>query len=243
MLLRRSGDWSQARAYQVATLARNTERSGAQPAAFWCAGPGVPESDSTRSSGGTAQRGGSHEGGPRHTLHGRPRDTHRPPPARSGWPRPAGVRPAPSTAEVASTVATGACLMTRYGQYCPITRALEVLGERWSLLIVRDLLVGVSRFNELSRGLPRLGGTSGFPRRRAGRSDAGDRHSGAGPFPAPGPATQPRGAVRTASPGLSRGVRTANDDHATGGGSNSGPAASCLFLAHRIHGLIVDHGE
>lgn len=46
--------------------------------------------------------------------------------------------------------------MSRYGQYCPITRALEVLGDRWTLLIVRDLLVGANRFNDLSRGLPRL---------------------------------------------------------------------------------------
>ncbi len=46
--------------------------------------------------------------------------------------------------------------MARYGQYCPITRSLEVLGDRWTLLIVRDLLVGAERFNELARGLPRL---------------------------------------------------------------------------------------
>ena len=38
---------------------------------------------------------------------------------------------------------------TGYGQYCPITRAVEVLGERWSVLIVRDLLCGATRFNEL----------------------------------------------------------------------------------------------
>lgn len=44
--------------------------------------------------------------------------------------------------------------MSRYGQYCPITRALEVLGDRWTLLVVRDLLVGATRFNELARGLP-----------------------------------------------------------------------------------------
>ncbi len=43
-----------------------------------------------------------------------------------------------------------------YGQYCPISRALDVLGERWSLLIVRDMLVGTTRFNDLARGLPRL---------------------------------------------------------------------------------------
>jgi len=46
-----------------------------------------------------------------------------------------------------------------YGQYCPISRALEVLGERWSLLIVRDLLCGATRFNELARGLPGLSRT------------------------------------------------------------------------------------
>ena len=46
-----------------------------------------------------------------------------------------------------------------YGQYCPITRAVEVLGERWTLLIVRDLLCGSTRFNELARGNPRLSRT------------------------------------------------------------------------------------
>ena len=43
-----------------------------------------------------------------------------------------------------------------YGQYCPISRALDLLGERWSLLIVRDMLVGTTRFNDLARGLPGL---------------------------------------------------------------------------------------
>lgn len=41
-----------------------------------------------------------------------------------------------------------------YGQYCPVTRAVEVLAERWTLLIVRDLLVGATRFNELARCNP-----------------------------------------------------------------------------------------
>ncbi|MDH5290497.1 MAG: winged helix-turn-helix transcriptional regulator, partial [Acidimicrobiia bacterium] len=43
-----------------------------------------------------------------------------------------------------------------YGQYCPISRAVEVLGERWSLLIVRDMLCGYTRFNDLARGNPGL---------------------------------------------------------------------------------------
>jgi DNA-binding HxlR family transcriptional regulator len=43
-----------------------------------------------------------------------------------------------------------------YGQYGGITRAVELIGERWSLLIVRDLLVGPRRYSELAAGLPRI---------------------------------------------------------------------------------------
>lgn len=43
-----------------------------------------------------------------------------------------------------------------YGQYDPITRAVELIGERWALLIVRDLLVGPRRYGELAAGLPRI---------------------------------------------------------------------------------------
>ena len=48
---------------------------------------------------------------------------------------------------------------TGYGQYCPITRAVEVLGERWSVLIVRDMLCGHTKFNDLARGNPGLSRT------------------------------------------------------------------------------------
>lgn len=41
-----------------------------------------------------------------------------------------------------------------YGQYCGLVRAAEIIGERWGLLIVRDLLVGPRRFTDLHRGLP-----------------------------------------------------------------------------------------
>lgn len=41
-----------------------------------------------------------------------------------------------------------------YGQYCGLARAVEILGERWGLLIVRDLLVAPKRFTDLQRGLP-----------------------------------------------------------------------------------------
>jgi DNA-binding HxlR family transcriptional regulator len=41
-----------------------------------------------------------------------------------------------------------------YAQYCPVAKASEVLGDRWMLLIVREMLGGASGFNELHRGLP-----------------------------------------------------------------------------------------
>jgi DNA-binding HxlR family transcriptional regulator len=44
--------------------------------------------------------------------------------------------------------------MYRYGQYCPVASAVEILGDRWTLLIVRDLLTGTRHFNDLERGLP-----------------------------------------------------------------------------------------
>ena len=40
-----------------------------------------------------------------------------------------------------------------YGQFCPIAKATEILGEKWTILILRELLMGSSRFNELQRGL------------------------------------------------------------------------------------------
>jgi DNA-binding HxlR family transcriptional regulator/putative sterol carrier protein len=43
-----------------------------------------------------------------------------------------------------------------YGQYCGVARALELVGERWALLIVRDLLIGPRRFTDLRHGLPRI---------------------------------------------------------------------------------------
>ncbi|MDP5226936.1 MULTISPECIES: helix-turn-helix domain-containing protein [Arthrobacter] len=43
-----------------------------------------------------------------------------------------------------------------YGQYCGVVRALELVGERWALLIVRDLLVGPRRYSDLKSGLSRI---------------------------------------------------------------------------------------
>jgi DNA-binding HxlR family transcriptional regulator len=46
-----------------------------------------------------------------------------------------------------------------YGQFCPVALASEVLAERWTLLVVRELLAGARRFNDIRRGVPRLSGT------------------------------------------------------------------------------------
>jgi DNA-binding HxlR family transcriptional regulator len=44
----------------------------------------------------------------------------------------------------------------KYGQYCPIAKAAEVLGERWTLLVLRELLSGATRYRDLQRGLGRI---------------------------------------------------------------------------------------
>ena len=44
--------------------------------------------------------------------------------------------------------------MRSYGQYCGLARALDLVGERWTLLIVRELLMGPRRYTDLHRGLP-----------------------------------------------------------------------------------------
>src|SRR3954463_13885387 len=53
------------------------------------------------------------------------------------------------------SVITGLQSMTRltYGQYCALSRALELVGERWSMLLVRDLLVGPKTIGGLRAGL------------------------------------------------------------------------------------------
>ena len=46
-----------------------------------------------------------------------------------------------------------------YGQFCPVALASEVLAERWTFLVIRELLAGARRFNEIRRGVPRLSAT------------------------------------------------------------------------------------
>ena len=47
--------------------------------------------------------------------------------------------------------------MRTYGDRCGIARALDIVGERWALLVVRELLLGPKRFTDLRAGLPHIG--------------------------------------------------------------------------------------
>lgn len=46
-----------------------------------------------------------------------------------------------------------------YRQFCPVAKAMELLDERWTLLVVRELVIGSQHFNDLRRGLPRMSPT------------------------------------------------------------------------------------
>ncbi len=43
-----------------------------------------------------------------------------------------------------------------YGQFCPMSKAMDVLDERWTLLIIREMLLGSTHFNDIRRGVPRM---------------------------------------------------------------------------------------
>lgn len=72
--------------------------------------------------------------------------------------------------------------MKSYGQFCSIARALDLLGERWTLLVVRELLCGSQRFGDIQRGIPRISRTMLSARLRE-LCDAGviERYEDAGP--------------------------------------------------------------
>ena len=46
--------------------------------------------------------------------------------------------------------------MTTYGQFCPVSKAMELLDERWTMLVIRGLLMGSRHLNDLRRGVPRM---------------------------------------------------------------------------------------
>jgi DNA-binding HxlR family transcriptional regulator/putative sterol carrier protein len=58
-----------------------------------------------------------------------------------------------------------------YDQYCGLARALDILGERWTILIVRELLIGPKRFSDLMDGLPGIGANALSARMRSLEQD------------------------------------------------------------------------
>jgi DNA-binding HxlR family transcriptional regulator len=49
--------------------------------------------------------------------------------------------------------------MKGYGQFCPTSKAAEILAERWTFLVVRELLLGSVRYSDIRRGVPRMSPT------------------------------------------------------------------------------------
>ena len=49
--------------------------------------------------------------------------------------------------------------MIEYNQFCPISKAAEIFGEKWTLLIIRDLVLGATRFNQFQRSIPMISPT------------------------------------------------------------------------------------
>ena len=50
-------------------------------------------------------------------------------------------------------------MTTSYGQFCPVSKAVEIIGDKWTLLILRELLMGTTRFNDFQRALSRISPT------------------------------------------------------------------------------------
>ena len=70
----------------------------------------------------------------------------------------------------------------RYGQYCPVAHALDQIGDRWALLIVRELMLGQRRFTDLADALPGIGSNILTARLRSldsGRDRAADEAAAA----------------------------------------------------------------
>jgi DNA-binding HxlR family transcriptional regulator len=51
------------------------------------------------------------------------------------------------------------CTVKTYGEYCPIAMGAEAIGDRWTPLVLRELICGSHRFSEIHRGMPRMSRT------------------------------------------------------------------------------------
>ena len=67
--------------------------------------------------------------------------------------------------------------MTHYGQFCPVAKAMELLDERWTMLVVRELIMGSRSFGDLQRGVPKMSPTLLSARLKSlGRAGVVERH-------------------------------------------------------------------
>lgn len=75
-----------------------------------------------------------------------------------------------------------------YKQFCPVAMAAEILCTRWTVVVVREMLCGSTRFNDLRRGIPRISPallsqrlkeleSAGVIVRKGGKGEQGDYHS------------------------------------------------------------------
>jgi DNA-binding HxlR family transcriptional regulator len=72
-------------------------------------------------------------------------------------------------------------MSSSYHQFCPVAKAMELLDERWTMLIVRELVTGSQHFNELRRGVPRMSPTLLSKRlQQLTRAGIVDRHDNSG---------------------------------------------------------------
>jgi DNA-binding HxlR family transcriptional regulator len=62
-------------------------------------------------------------------------------------------------APLLATPRTSTMTSQSYGQYCPVAKAAELIDQRWTLLVIRELVAGSSRFNDIHRGVPRMSRT------------------------------------------------------------------------------------
>ncbi|KQU28523.1 MULTISPECIES: winged helix-turn-helix transcriptional regulator [unclassified Rhodococcus (in: high G+C Gram-positive bacteria)] len=72
--------------------------------------------------------------------------------------------------------------MKSYGEFCALARALDVIGDRWTMLVIRELLIGPSRYSDLHRSLPGIA-TNLLAQRLRSLEDAGVVRSSDDPAP------------------------------------------------------------
>src|SRR5262245_46085823 len=77
----------------------------------------------------------------------------------AAWLQPAGQERTKNGLAAPSAVNYLRARMKGYGQFCPVAKATEIVAERWTPLVLRELLCGSRRFNDLHRGVPLMSRT------------------------------------------------------------------------------------